>query len=597
MTGRAIRLALLLLLVWAVPARAQYSVSARFDRAEARVGDVITLQVELQAGSVSFSDISPELPPQTNSFFDVLSSSSSVQTSIVNGNVSSSRSVIYQLRATREGDVNLGPVRVTSGGKTFTSAPLKIRIRKQLSPEEGLAQGERVPYLAEARTMIPPQVYPGQEIPVSLVLSAVIPFARWGLSGNVMPAMPKFRVVDLPSGRQTSLVQAERAGTTYHTANVKQWALYPLVSGDTEIPPIGVEMHLVQGAGGLVPDTLDPFFAPFFRQFGGRVVQAVTKKIPVHVEPLPLQGRPADFSGAVGQIDISGQGLSTNANVGDAIPYTIRMVIRGDADAVLAPRLNLPVGYDSFDAEVNSSSAPLGDGGLQTQKQFSYLLVPRRPGRQQFSPASFSWFDPVTGQYRTWQAPPVTIFASGAAEPGALPSSPGSQGSGSAELRYIKPDATELSLGARPPWGQAWVWALVLLAPAGFGAVSYAASRRSREESDRGWARYRSASKRFKATLEDAGIAVSDKERISLVGQAVLRLISDLWNFEAIGLTQEQLLARLSELGVPEQARSQLQVLLGGLDEVRFAGAAGGGGRDFLGEARAIAEVLREARS
>ena len=406
MTGRAVLLSLVILLASALPAMAQYQVSAEFDRPVLRAGETVMLTVSISSESARVPSIEPELPRELSENFEIISRGSSFQTTFVNGASSVTKEFTYRLRPKRAGDISLPPVTARIGNGRYGSRPLSLKVEPALAPEAAKAQGQKVPYFAEARVIAPSQLYPGQEIRLSLVLFSVTPFVRFGFTGGGLPNIPGVRILNVERRGNVTLDQVKRGDTTYYSAAVVNLVIYPLKSGPLRIPPIGVEMQLSGSRGS----DWDPFFDSFFSRFRGRTVETQTRDHQLNVLPLPDEGRPSEFSGVVGQVGISGQLTTRQAKVGEVVPYTVDVSLRGDSVAMRTPALNLPPGYDSFDAQVQEGSSATSDQGLIHRKKYSFLIVPRRPGTHQLQPATFSWFDPVARQYRVWKSPPVQLW-------------------------------------------------------------------------------------------------------------------------------------------------------------------------------------------
>lgn len=602
MTGklRVAVMALVLALLGAAPAMAAgYAVEATFDRPVIRAGETVILTVSISAQGARLPSVEPQLPRQLPQMFDIVSRGNSLQTRFVNGKSSVLHEFTYRLRPKRTGDLRLPPVGVPIEGRRYSSDQLALKVEPAVSPEQAQSTGQKVPYFAEARVVAPERVYPGQEIRLSLVLYSVTPFVRFGFTGGGIPQVPGLRMLNLEHRGNVSLDQVQRGGTTYYSAPVVNLVLYPLKSGPVEIPPIGLEMQLSGARGG----NNDPFFESFFSRFRGRTVEAQTKAHKLNVVPLPAEGRPENFSGVVGQVGISGQLSAREAKVGEVVPYNVSISLRGDSVAMRMPELELPPGYDSFDAQVQEGTGATSDQGLVHRKKYSFLIVPRRPGTHQLQPARFTWFDPEAVRYREWRSPPVTLTVSGQAEPGAgsaldiemSEDSGDYEGGKPAELRYIKPDAESLSAGgAGPAWLSAGFVALGVLPIGLFAGALVWDRRRSREASDKSWARFKRAGRRFRDELKAAGEIGDDAARAGASAQALLAVVSDLWNFEAIGLTHPQLDERLEALGVSEELRRQLIAFLEAADAARFGGASGG--EDWVGSARTLGEQMREAR-
>jgi hypothetical protein len=130
------------------------------------------------------------------------------------------------------------------------------------------------------------------------------------------------------------------------------------------------------------------------------------------VLPLPTQGQPKDFSGAVGNFQVSSDISPALAVAGD--PLTLRLHISGTGnfDRVDSTMLNH---LDHWKTYPTKSSFTKSDAvGYKGEKVFEQPLIAARPGEQTIPGLEFSYFNPNTRQYERAQTQPikVTIAAS-----------------------------------------------------------------------------------------------------------------------------------------------------------------------------------------
>ena len=104
-------------------------------------------------------------------------------------------------------------------------------------------------------------------------------------------------------------------GRNYYTTVYRQFVLFPQQSGKLYIDPAQFQMTI-----GKPVQSDDPFDA--FFNGGSNVIEIKknisTPKIAINVNPLPT-GKPADFSGGVGEFNISSSINSKELKTNDAI--------------------------------------------------------------------------------------------------------------------------------------------------------------------------------------------------------------------------------------------------------------------------------------
>ena len=123
------------------------------------------------------------------------------------------------------------------------------------------------------------------------------------------PELKGFNIqeVELPQNKQFELEHYN--GRNYNTVVWRQYVLFPQQSGELEIPAVDFEAVVaVQSRRSMDP------FEMMFNGFSGYVnvnKNLRSNSLKLNVERLP-EGRPADFSGAVGDFTISSNISSTD---------------------------------------------------------------------------------------------------------------------------------------------------------------------------------------------------------------------------------------------------------------------------------------------
>jgi hypothetical protein len=122
--------------------------------------------------------------------------------------------------------------------------------------------------------------------------------------------------------------------------------------------------------------------------------------------PLPADGQPKDFAGAVGQFTLTPGELPRDIKMNNAFSY--RVTLRGEGNFNAIDRLNFvpPSGVESFDLKIEKD---------KNAKTFEYILIPRKGGSILLPPVALSYFDPRKDAYTTITVPAQNIQVSGQA--------------------------------------------------------------------------------------------------------------------------------------------------------------------------------------
>lgn len=185
-------------------------------------------------------------------------------------------------------------------------------------------------------------------------------------------------------------------GHNYFTTVYRQFVLFPQQSGKLFIEPAQFQLSV-----GKAVQSNDPFDA--FFNGGSNVIEVKknisTPKIAINVTSLPA-GKPADFSGGVGEFNISSSINTKELKTNDAI--TIKLVISGTGNLKLIsnPSIKFPDDFEVYDPKVDNQVRLTRDG-LTGNKVIEYLAIPRHAGTFKISGVSFSYFDIRSKSYKT----------------------------------------------------------------------------------------------------------------------------------------------------------------------------------------------------
>src|SRR5450631_295065 len=190
--------------------------------------------------------------------------------------------------------------------------------------------------------------------------------------------------------------------------------------------PLTVRIRTAPQRDSMIEDMLgDPFRQNIFGASITKDITATSMPSELTVLELPVEGRPPNFSGAVGSFKIAGDISSHGAAVGD--PLTLRMHVTGSGnfdrvDSTMLEHL------DRWKTYPPKSSFKASDAlGLKGEKIFEQPLIASEPGTHTLPGLAFSYFDPGTHRYETVRDAPLDVTISPSLADGSL-KSPGPAG-------------------------------------------------------------------------------------------------------------------------------------------------------------------------
>ena len=157
----------------------------------------------------------------------------------------------------------------------------------------------------------------------------------------------------------------------------------------------------------------DPFMQNIFGTTVQKDITATSPEAAMTVVPLPTEGRPPDFGGAVGSFKISTDVSAAKSTAGDPLTLRVHITGAGNFDRVESRMLSGDGQWRTYEPKASFNSPdPTGHRG---EKIFEQPLIASQPGTHTIPSLKFTYFDPSTRRYETAQSAPLTVAVSAAA--------------------------------------------------------------------------------------------------------------------------------------------------------------------------------------
>ncbi len=368
------------------------------------VGDQLRL-----AYTVTTQNVRDFRIPSIKGFDVLMGPTRSTQTSMqmINGKTTSTSSITftYILLATAEGDYTLPGATITADGEQLTSNSVRIKVlpADQGDPaavsSAGAASGRPATGVSAGDLFITSTVSKATVYEQEALLLTYKIYTLVDLRGFDNVKLPDFKgfhsqEVELPDNRRWGLEHYK--GRNYQTTVYRQFVLFPQQAGKLTIEPARFDASIAK-----MNQAIDPFEA--FFNGGSNYVEVkkalFTPTLTVDVKELPA-GKPAGFSGGVGEFNISASINATELKTNDAI--TLKLVISGTGNLKLVgtPEVKFPEDFEIYDPKVDNKFR-LTSAGLSGNKIIEYLAIPRNAGTYKIPPVEFSYFDIKSQSYKT----------------------------------------------------------------------------------------------------------------------------------------------------------------------------------------------------
>lgn len=346
--------------------------------------------------------------------FEVLmgpSRSQQSSTQIINGNVTSTSSITftYILMADKEGTYTIPGATIVADGENKTSNSVQIKV---LPPDQtgGSSSNGGSGRQASSRSQAAGSKITNQDLFITATATKTTVYEQEAILltykvytlvnlTELYGDMPKLtniytQEVELPQKKTFTLEHYN--GRNYNTTVWRQYVLFPQQVGKIEIPAITFEGTITQQVAS--DDPFDAFF-----NGGSNYVQIkkniISPKLVFNVNALP-DGKPANFSGGVGDFSISSSISTKELKTNDAV--TVKVIISGTGNLKLinTPEIDFPKDFEIYDPKVDNKFN-LTREGLSGNKVIEYLAIPRHAGNFTIPPIEFSYFDLKTKSYKT----------------------------------------------------------------------------------------------------------------------------------------------------------------------------------------------------
>ena len=340
--------------------------------------------------------------------FDVQYVGPSTQVSIVNGQVNASVQHRYSLVPMRAGHFSLGPFSVEYQGKQYQTAQVSVDVgaanqppapgQQRAAPQGQAAKGGSGNQAIRVTLSVARQeVYLHEPVPIDVRLYI----------GNVRVADVQYPTLQgdglsIDKFPEPSQQRQDVDGEIFQVVRF-QTTVIPLRAGTLTLGPASVQLNLLSRRQGGTFN--DPFFDRFFQNdpfnTERRPMDVRSDPVTLTVLPLPEEGKPAGFSGAVGTFKMDVSAAPTELNAGD--PITMKMSITGSGNLSEAqpPALTTAADFRTYEPRVNKTDA--------TTRAFEQVLIPNDANVHAIPPVRFSYFDPQARAYQTLESQPIAL--------------------------------------------------------------------------------------------------------------------------------------------------------------------------------------------
>jgi len=332
-------------------------------------------------------------PPSFENFTIVGGPSQAINNSWINGVKSFSKTYSYFLAPKKRGNFTISQSTIEIEGEIYKTLPIKIQVTaavdKPKDPNDpNYIASQNVHLVAEVSNSNP---YLNEAITVvyKLYISPNTGIDPWRVLDN--PRYNDFWSLNIDM-KEYRLVNTTYKGEDYRYVILRKTVLYPQKTGKLNIEPLTLDIKVQ------VPSNRRNFFGERQMQIVHRTVAAGNRSI--NVKPLPEQGRPLDFTGAVGDFNFDVTTNKSELKATEALQAKIQVSGKGNLKLFKLPKLTLPSSLEVYEPE-HSEKVSTNLKGMQGNISDSYTIVPSFQGNYPIPSVSFSYFDIKSESYKT----------------------------------------------------------------------------------------------------------------------------------------------------------------------------------------------------
>jgi hypothetical protein len=387
----------ILLLLICTLAEAQVEFNAEVSRKKLGINERLRVEFTMNQNGDNF------IPPSFEGFRKIAGPNQSISQSWVNGKSTFQKSYTFFLQPLKRGNLSIGQAEVTIEGNVYKTSPVKVEVTAAVDNPSATANAtpqskalDGVHLVAEVSNS-KPYLNEGIYVVYKLYVSPSTDIRNWRPLDN--PKYENFWSQNIDIDK-LEVKNGEFAGEPYRYVELRKTILYPQKTGELKIEPLTLSIAVE------VPTDRRDIFGRRLYETVDKTYSAKTKTI--NVQPLPLDNRPASFTGAVGKFDFS---VSVNKNellAMESLDAQVRISGQGNMSLFELPKLQAPSNIEIFEPE-KKDNIRTTTNGMTGSKSSIYTLVPQQAGKQIIPGLEFSYFDPARNEYVTLRSQPISL--------------------------------------------------------------------------------------------------------------------------------------------------------------------------------------------
>jgi hypothetical protein len=342
--------------------------------------------------------------PNFEGFRVIAGPSQQISQSWINGRSTFEKIYSYFLLPLQKGNLLIKPAAIEYNGQIYKTTPVKIKVTDAVqqqadpnNPDAPQISADNNLYLVADISKTNPYINEPITVVYKLYFSYNIGITNWRELDK--PKYNEFwsQNIDI---KQLVAEEGMFRGQRYRFVTLRKTVLYPQKSGKLKIEPLALDIDVQ------LPTNRRDMFGRVLITEGNKRVSAGTKTI--NVKALPEAGKPASFTGAVGNFDFKVTPTKTNLKNGESLDLVVSVSGKGNLKLFDLPKPVAPNALEMYDA-VHNEQVNTGLSGMTGKISDNYTIVPQYKGKYPIKPMQFSYFDLSSGTYKTLTSGEIII--------------------------------------------------------------------------------------------------------------------------------------------------------------------------------------------
>lgn len=337
-------------------------------------------------------------PPNFENFTVVAGPMQSTNFQYINGKQSFEQTYSYTLQPKKQGVYRIKSASAVYKNKRIYSNKVKIivtkAVKKAANPNDpNLIAKENLFIVAEVSNANP---YVGESLYV--VYKLYMDPNNAAITNERETKNPEY------SGFWNQSIPITKLNERKGTYNGKQMVYYiirkdvliPQQTGKLKLAPVEVDVTAVVATGQARRD----FFGRIVRDQQRVNITLSSGTRNIHVKEFPIQGKPANFEGAVGDFKFTFKSDKTILKANESAQITIHLSGKGNLKLISLPKIETPASLEQYEPE-HKDNITTNLSGMSGYTRSVYTVVPQYKGKYKIPAVSFSYFNPKTAKYVT----------------------------------------------------------------------------------------------------------------------------------------------------------------------------------------------------